>query len=331
MGGKRPAAGGHGQQAAADAASPEEAEEFFADGFRIEVGPRGALDRGLTSIVIVTHNQLEYTRHCVESIRRLDGRAVRARSSSTTRRRTGRSTICGQYRGEGDRQRREPGVSRGGQPGDRGRRRATRYCCSTTTRSVTTGWLRRMLAAMDRDPKIGLVGPCSNFVSGEQRIEFRYNDTLAALDGFAWEWGKTQDGVLEDDRPAGRLLPADPPRGHGCDRRSGRAVRHRMLRGRRLHACGRSLAGWGAVIARDAFVHHFGGRTFLGSGVDFAVVMAENEQRFRDKWGQERFGDGSRPVRNGDPPRPPLARGGVGGSPSLRTGSHIDTHRASAL
>ena len=52
---------------------------------------------------------------------------------------------------------------------------------------VTTGWLRRMLAAMNRDPSIGLVGPCSNFVGSEQQIQVGY-DSLTGLDAFAWEW-----------------------------------------------------------------------------------------------------------------------------------------------
>ena len=46
-------------------------------------------------------------------------------------------------------------------------------------------------------------------------------------------------------------------------------------------------AGWRAVIARDAFVHHFGGRTFMGSGLDHAAILRENEQRFREKWAAE--------------------------------------------
>ena len=53
---------------------------------------------------------------------------------------------------------------------------------------VTTGWLFRLLRALHSDPAIGLVGPCSNFVSGPQQVETRY-DSLADLDGFAWDWG----------------------------------------------------------------------------------------------------------------------------------------------
>ena len=51
--------------------------------------------------------------------------------------------------------------------------------------------------------------------------------------------------------------------------------------------CLRAIAaGWRAVIAQDAFVHHFGGRTFVGSGLDHAAILRENERRFREKWGR---------------------------------------------
>ena len=42
--------------------------------------------------------------------------------------------------------------------------------------------------------------------------------------------------------------------------------------------------GYRTVIARDAFVHHFGGRTFVGTGVDFQSLMQKNEGLFREKW-----------------------------------------------
>ena len=38
------------------------------------------------------------------------------------------------------------------------------------------------------------------------------------------------------------------------------------------------------MIAADAFIHHFGERTFIGMGTDFTAIMNENEQRFREKW-----------------------------------------------
>ena len=51
---------------------------------------------------------------------------------------------------------------------------------------VTTGWLRRMLDVLHSTPQIGLVGPVTNCVSGEQQIPVAY-DNLSDLDGWAWE------------------------------------------------------------------------------------------------------------------------------------------------
>src|SRR5262249_16421330 len=49
--------------------------------------------------------------------------------------------------------------------------------------------------------------------------------------------------------------------------------------------CRRAVGkGYRAVIAVDAFVHHFGHRTFIGAGGDFAALMDENQQKFDAKW-----------------------------------------------
>ena len=63
-----------------------------------------------------------------------------------------------------------------------------------------------MLRALQSDPDVGLVGPCSNRVSGPQQVAAGYDD-LAGLDGFAWDWGKAHDGGVEDtDRLVGFCL-----------------------------------------------------------------------------------------------------------------------------
>jgi hypothetical protein len=49
--------------------------------------------------------------------------------------------------------------------------------------------------------------------------------------------------------------------------------------------CRRAIqAGFRAVIARDAFVHHFGSRTFMATGVDFRALMERNRHVFEMKW-----------------------------------------------
>ena len=62
-------------------------------------------------------------------------------------------------------------------------------------------------------------------------------------------------------------------------------------------------AGFRAVIARDAFVHHFGGRTFSAHGVDFSALMRQNERRFQAKWAGPRRGNAPR-RRPHSPPSP---------------------------
>ena len=147
---------------------------------------------------------------------------------------------------------------------------------------VTTGWLDRMLRALRGDSRVGLVGPTSNFVSGPQQIEAGY-ESLTDLDGFAWDRGKLQNGLLiEVNRLVGFCLlirrevieaigPLDEQFGIGCFEDDDYCLRA-------------IAAGFKAVIAGDAFVHHFGGRTFLGTGVDGNALMRENLRRFRDKW-----------------------------------------------
>ncbi len=44
-------------------------------------------------------------------------------------------------------------------------------------------------------------------------------------------------------------------------------------------------AGFELAVAHDLFVHHFGSRTFVGTGVDAARLLDENAARFAVKWG----------------------------------------------
>jgi GT2 family glycosyltransferase len=259
---------------------PEEAEEFYATAFCVSARPAPLPDYGLTSIVILTYNELDYTRMCVDSLRlctdephelifvdngSTDGTPEYLLSLSGVRVIRNETNL---------------GFPRAVNQGIRAATGKQVLLLNNDT-IVTTGWLRRLLRALD-EPKVGLVGPCSNRVSGEQQIEATYDD-LVELDGFAWQWGKAHDGQREPtDRLVGfcllvrrELIEAigelDEQFGIGCyedDDYCRRALR----------------AGWRAVIARDAFVHHFGGRTFAGSGVDFAALMSRNRQLFEEKW-----------------------------------------------
>jgi O-antigen biosynthesis protein len=263
---------------------PADAEEFFVDRYRIEAGPAQPVDHGLTSIVILTHDQLDYTRQCLDSIRRFTDEPYELIVVDNA-----------SFDGTLEYLRAQPDVRLIANAENRGFPAAANQGIAVAQGQqvlllnndtiVTTGWLGRMLRALASDSDIGLVGPCSNRVSGAQQVEARYDD-VSALDGFAWDWGKAHDGIIEDsDRLIGFCLlirrglideigVLDERFGIGCfedDDYCRRALRE----------------GYRAVIARDAFVHHYGGRTFVGSGVDFAAVMRDNERKFRAKWDEE--------------------------------------------
>ena len=64
---------------------------------------------------------------------------------------------------------------------------------------VTSGWLERMVSCVERDPKIGIVGPMSNYVSGPQLVkDVTYNiTTLDGLDDFGAGFSKKYTGKAE--------------------------------------------------------------------------------------------------------------------------------------
>ena len=258
-----------------------ESEEYYVAHYLVRAVPRVLPERGLTSIVILTHNQLLYTQACVASILAhtdVPYELIFVDNASTD--------------GTVDYLRSIPGAklivnatNRGFPAGcNQGIQAAkgTQIVLLNNDTVVTTGWLDRLLRTLDSDPRIGLVGPMSNNVSGEQRIAVTYDD-LANLDGFAWEWGKANDGKHADtDRLVGfcllirqaaieRIGLLDEQYGIGCwddDDYTKSAL----------------AAGYRAVIARDAFVHHVGGRTFLGMNVDYESLMKQNQLLFEKKW-----------------------------------------------
>ena len=261
------------------------AEEFHTSQYLIDVVPEAVPAWSQTSVVLVTHNQIRYTRECLESLRiRTDEpyELIVIDNGSTD--------------GTVEYLRNLTGIKLISNPDNRGFPAAVNQGIQVSSGKqvlllnndcvVTTGWLRRLLAALDSDPRIGLAGPCSNCVSGDQQIPVRYDEDLVGLDGFAWEWGKLHAGSIQDtDRLVGFCLlirrevidavgPFDERFGIGCfedDDYCLRAMR----------------AGFRSVIVREAFVHHYGSRTFLGSGMDLAQIMAYNRELYRAKWTTE--------------------------------------------
>ena len=272
-------------------------EEFYVYQYLVTAAPAKRTRESLTSIVILTHNQLEFTRLCVESIRHYTDapyELIFVDNASTDGTGDYLDSISGALIIRNTTNRGFPAAANQGIRAANGRQ----VLLLNNDTIVTTGWLTRLLNAFEADPHIGLAGPCSNCVGSDQQVPANYND-LSNLDGFAWDWARQNLGkLLDTDRLIGfcllirrevinRIGLLDEDFGLGCFEDD--------------DYCKRALhAGFRAVIARDAFVHHFGGQTFLGIGVDYAALLQSNKDLFLKKWDKRSAGghDPPSPVKN---------------------------------
>lgn len=261
-----------------------DAAELFTYQYLVEAVPAEPQEFGLTSIVIVTHNQMAYTRACVESIRHVTDEPyelIFVDNGSTDETPGYLESLSGATVIRNPENRGFPAAANQGLAAANG----AQILLLNNDTLVTTGWLRRMLAALHRDPEVGLVGPLSNNVSGEQRIAVNYAG-LNDLDGFAWDLAEQNAGqTRETDRLVGFCLlikrEAFQAVG-GLDERFGIGNFEDDDFCRRARQ-----AGYRAVVASDAFVHHAGGATFRATGIDFSALMEENRKRFDTKWSTE--------------------------------------------
>lgn len=149
---------------------------------------------------------------------------------------------------------------------------------------VCDAWLDQLVALADSDPQIGLCGPMSNYASPPQLVEgVPYRD-LDGMHRFAAEWRAQHRGRwFTASKLSGFCLlikRAVLDAVGGLDERFGLGFFDDDDLAVRARAAGFALA-----VAADCFVHHFGSRTFAGSGIDAAALLAENAAKFAAKWG----------------------------------------------
>lgn len=144
---------------------------------------------------------------------------------------------------------------------------------------VTEGWLERLLRWMEIDPTIGMVGPCSNFASGQQ-ISVTYRN-LREMHQFAQEWCERNIGT-------GYEMPALISfcvlmRRSVIDAIGGMDARFGLIMHEDIdHSLRARVAGFRCWMALDAFVHHYGNRTSGRLGVE--KMMDAAWPYFAQKW-----------------------------------------------
>ena len=148
---------------------------------------------------------------------------------------------------------------------------------------VTEGWLSGMHECIDSAPDIGVVGPMTNNISGLQKVANADYGDPDHLEEYA-------KAFREKNRY--RRIPAR------------RIVGFCMLFRRELvekiglldetfgsgnyeddDFCLRAaLEGYRNIIAGDVFIHHYGSRSFIGNRINYNSSLATNRKTFNEKW-----------------------------------------------
>jgi GT2 family glycosyltransferase len=156
---------------------------------------------------------------------------------------------------------------------------------------VSRGWATALIGHLRRDPGLGMVGPSTNQIANESKVEVGY-DSLAGMPGWSRQFVRRHDRVRADipmlamfcvalrRRDLERVGPLDESFEIGLFEDDDYATRLRE-------------AGLELAVARDAFVHHVGGAAFARLDERATrILFARNRERYEQKWGAWRPSDG---------------------------------------
>ncbi|MBV8245129.1 MAG: glycosyltransferase family 2 protein [Candidatus Eremiobacteraeota bacterium] len=149
---------------------------------------------------------------------------------------------------------------------------------------VTDGWLDGLLTPFERIPGLGMTGPRSNIVAGDQQVtDAKYAD-LAAMHAYAAKRRRdfAGNGYLSD-RIIGLCLCIDR---RVIDEIGGIDERYGVGNFEDDDFCMRVRgAGYKLFVCNDVFIHHFGSQSFAANKVDYRATMQSNWAKFAQKWG----------------------------------------------
>lgn len=244
----------------------------------------------LTSMVLLTYNQLQYTRLCVESIFKhthspfelivvdngsKDGSVEYLTSLSRA------GTAC--IRIKVITNKINNGFAGGCNQG-LAVARGEQLLLINNDVVVTPGWLSTLSKTL-RLPHVGFCGPVSNCVAGHQLVkEVAYDvSTLNGLEQFSIDHAHQHAGqIIHNWRLVGFCLLI---KREVIKKIGGLDERYEIGSFEDDDFCLRAyLSGHKGVIAKDCFIHHFGSRSFLGNNIDLRDQLQENWKTFKNKW-----------------------------------------------
>jgi GT2 family glycosyltransferase/glycosyltransferase involved in cell wall biosynthesis len=242
----------------------------------------------LISIVIVNWNGLDYTRLCLASLDqssdwpRVETIVVDNGSTDGSRQwlieeadRRGQSLrllAFNENRGFA------PAVNAGAREA-----RGAYLCFLNNDTVVTRGWLSALVRHLDRDPSLAMVGPSTNEIANEARVEVGYRDP-EDLEVWARSFVRSHSGRL-DALPMLAMFCVLLRRAvydtvGPLDERFAVGMFEDDDYSRRIRGAGLRIA-----VARDSFVHHWGRRAFRSlPAEEYRRIYDENRRRYEEKW-----------------------------------------------
>ena len=149
---------------------------------------------------------------------------------------------------------------------------------------VSRGWLISLLKHL-QDPEIGMVGPVTNWTGNEARIEVNYHQPKD-MEPFAEAYTQAHEGQIFDIKmlamycvamrrvAVDEVGPLDEQFGIGMFEDEDYAIRVRQT-GRRV------------ICAEDVFVHHYGMASFSKlKDEEYQRLFERNKQIYEAKWGK---------------------------------------------
>lgn len=242
---------------------------------------------GKVSIIVLSYNNPEYLRLCLESIwakteyPNYEVIVVDNGSSSEVidylqaiEAREPRLRVI--YNG------RNLGFARGNNIGIRAARGWEYLVLLNDDTVVTGGWLSRLVRHLD-DPAVGLLGPVTNGIGNEAQIEVDYQD-LSGLDRFAAGWTFAHENrgfkipmlamycVALRRHVFERVGLLDERYDIGMFEDDDYSLRIRQ-------------AGYEVVCAEDVFINHWNGTSFRRLKTrDYMRIFEENRRKYEEKW-----------------------------------------------
>lgn len=240
------------------------------------------------SIIILTYNNLEYTRLCLESIyaktEAPDFEVILVDNASTD----GTPAYLKAFAAEKSNvklilNQENAGFPRGNNQGLAIAEGQYLVLLNNDT-VVTHAWLSGLIHHL-QDPTVGMVGPVTNSSGNETRIAVDYQD-LDDMPAFAREYTQAHRGqsfeismlpfhcVALRREIFDKIGPLDERFNLGMFEDDDYAIR--------LHEQGLRL-----VCAEDVFIHHWGSASFSSLGqTAYRRLFEENRQKFEQKWGR---------------------------------------------